>query len=71
MFVEFTINHLISGCGAGYFHTYPHSSSCECEPCPIGTYNERDHSQSCTECPEGFTTMQEGSASSSECLIGK
>ena len=56
-----------SGCGTGYFSTYPDPSSCECEPCPIGTYNEREHADSCIPCQEGFTTSQEGSTTGTEC----
>ena len=27
---------------SGYYSTYPDPSSCECEPCSIGTYNNTD-----------------------------
>ena len=56
-----------SGCGTGYYSTYPNPSSCECEPCPIGTYNEMNDAESCTPCQEGFTTSQEGSTARREC----
>ena len=62
--------HFISGCGIGYYAVY--SSSCECEPCPIGTYNSEDLLRdSCTSCPDEWTTFLVGSISETACQLGK
>ena len=65
-----TRNSLI-GCGTGYFSVYTDPTSCECEICPFGKYNDKQNAQSCTPCPSGYTTSEEGSTSSSQCHIGK
>ena len=57
------------GCGTGYYSVYPNSSSCECEPCPIGTYNDREFTDSCTACPEGVITLEEGSTRFNQCRL--
>ena len=33
---------LFGGCGTGYYTTYPDPTSCQCEPCPVGTYNNTE-----------------------------
>ena len=62
---------VFSGCGTGYYRTYPNPTSCECEPCPLGTYIDRDNAQECTSCQAGFTTFKEGSTSRTKCLGGQ
>ena len=62
---------LYSGCGTGYHSVYPDPLSCECVPCPTGSYNDKNFTDSCTECPEGLTTSQEGSINISQCQMGK
>ena len=65
-----TRNPLI-GCGTGYFSVFTDPTSCECEICPFGKYNDKQNAQSCTACPSGYTTSEVGSTSSSQCHIGK
>ena len=67
---QYLFRHNFSGCGTGFFHTYPDVMSCECEPCSIGTYNDKDFAESCTSCSSGYTTVAEGSTSNSQCVIG-
>ena len=59
------------GCGTGYYSVYPDPTSCECEPCPIGTYNDQDDATLCSPCPNGLTTIQEGSDDSSLCITSE
>ena len=56
------------GCGIGYFED---QDSCECEICPIGTYNDQDDVETCTSCPTGWTTLQSGSTLDSQCRLSK
>ena len=58
----------ILGCGTGY---YEDQDSCDCEICPIGTYNNQEAAELCIQCPSGQTTLQEGSNTSSNCQPGK
>ena len=55
----------ILGCGTG---NYEDPNSCDCETCPIGTYNNQESAETCISCPPGWTTLQSGSTVSSQCL---
>ena len=69
--VKHTIISTILGCGAGYYSVYPNATGCECNICPIGTYNNRDSTASCTSCPSGWTTLQTGTTVYFHCRQSK
>ena len=56
----------VPGCGTGYFED---QDSCECDLCPVGTYNNQESVESCTSCPVGWTTLQSGSTGGLECRL--
>ena len=56
------------GCGTGYFED---QNSCECDTCPIGTYNPQESAETCTSCPPGWTTLQSGSTVDLQCRLSK
>ena len=58
----------VIGCGPGY---YGDEYGCECDPCPIGTYNNQDFAESCISCPLGWTTNQSSSTLDSHCRLSK
>ena len=47
---------------------FPDANSCECEICPIGTYNDIEQSDTCPQCQPGYTTMSPGREGSSFCV---
>ena len=51
---------MFSECGAGNFTVFPDPNSRECEPCPIGTHNDKNSSYSCTPCIDGWSTLEPG-----------
>ena len=74
--IKDSIRYLIQkiGCGTGYYgyySVYPDATGCECQICPIGTYNSEESAQSCTSCPPGLTTMESGTDRSWKCRAGK
>ena len=58
-------------CGSGYYSVYPDSNNCECEICPIATFNDQDYVTSCRRCQTGYTTLEEGSTDWDDCIPGK
>ena len=58
-------------CVAGHFSpTGLERSGDQCQPCPIGTYNNVNGSTECEACPQGTTTLASGADSDSKC-VGK
>ena len=58
---------IFSACGTGYYSAYPDATSCECEICPAGTYNDRETATDCFQCPSGTTTVRAGATEQSQC----
>jgi len=52
-------------CAAGHF--LPRDAD-ECEPCPIGTYQEEHAQTGCNPCDRSSTTQQTGAHNSSLCI---
>ena len=59
------------GCGRGYYSVYPNVTGCECEICPMGTFNSEDFADACISCLPGETTPQPGSSLWTDCRESK